>query len=487
MATFYWHDYETFGADPVRDRPSQFAGVRTDDELNEIGDPLLIYCRPTPDYLPHPEACLITGITPQLARERGLDEYAFIGRIVAELSQAGTCGVGYNSIRFDDEVTRHTLYRNFHDPYEREWRNGNSRWDLIDVMRMARALRPDGLVWPDYEDGRPSFRLEDLTRANGISHGTAHDALADTRTTLALARLLRQHQPRLFAYALRARDKAWVKQQLNVVERKPLLHFSSRFSAGHGSAALVVPLALHPVNGNAIIGCNLLLDPEPLERFDSATLRQYLYTRSSELPPDMQRVPLKEIHANKSPMLAPASMLDDASAERLGIDVAQCMRNLERILAVPDLAQKLREIYMPTQPRPPGDPDHALYDGFLAEHDRRLLTRVRAASPQALAQQQFPFEDPRLPELLLRYRARNFPQTLDAADRALWREHCAERLHGSPQRNMHNCDSHRRRVAELRVERAADPAALALLDALDAYREELCAAPGDLSGGSAGE
>jgi exodeoxyribonuclease I len=482
MQTFYWHDYETFGADPVRDRPSQFAGVRTDAELNEIGDPLLIYCRPAADYLPHPEACLITGITPQTARSRGLDEHEFIARIVAELAQPGTCGVGYNSIRFDDEVTRHTLYRNFHDPYEREWRNGNSRWDLIDVMRMARALRPEGLSWPDYEDGRPSFRLEHLTRANGISHGAAHDALSDTRATVALARLLRQHQPKLFAYALKARDKNWVKLQLNVVERKPLLHFSSRFSAEHGSAALVVPLALHPVNANAIIACNLLLDPEPLARFDAATLRQYLYTRSSELPADMQRVPLKEIHANKSPMLAPASMLDEATAERLGIDMALCMSNLERVLAIPDLARKLREIYLPGEQRQPGDPDHALYEGFLGDHDRRLATRVRAASPQELAQQRFPFEDPRLPELLLRYRARNFPQTLDQADRALWREHCAERLHGAPLRNMHNCDSHRQRVAELRVERAEDPAALAMLDALDAWREELCASPGGTPG-----
>ena len=169
-ASFYWHDYETFGTDPARDRPAQFAGLRTDADLNVIGDPLVIYCRPAPDFLPHPRACLVTGITPQEALEKGLPECEFIARIHEELARPCTCGVGYNSLRFDDEFTRYTLYRNFFDPYSREWQNGNSRWDIIDMVRTACALRPDGIEWPLREDGLPSFRLEDLTAANGIGH-----------------------------------------------------------------------------------------------------------------------------------------------------------------------------------------------------------------------------------------------------------------------------------------------------------------------------
>ena len=114
--TLYWHDYETTGATPARDRPSQFAGVRTDEALNVIGEPLVIYCQPPRDILPHPVASLVTGITPQLAESEGLPEREFISRIHAELAQPGTCGVGYNSIRFDDEVTSYTCYSKFIDP-----------------------------------------------------------------------------------------------------------------------------------------------------------------------------------------------------------------------------------------------------------------------------------------------------------------------------------------------------------------------------------
>ncbi|MBY0445058.1 MAG: exodeoxyribonuclease I, partial [Burkholderiales bacterium] len=131
MHTFYWHDYETFGINPRRDRPSQFAGIRTDAELNEIGKPLNIFCKPAPDYLPDPESCLLTGITPQQCLENGVDEFEFAARIEAELATPDTVGLGYNSIRFDDEVTRFMFWRNLIEPYSREWQNDCSRWDLL--------------------------------------------------------------------------------------------------------------------------------------------------------------------------------------------------------------------------------------------------------------------------------------------------------------------------------------------------------------------
>ncbi|MDA0651168.1 MAG: exodeoxyribonuclease I, partial [Proteobacteria bacterium] len=161
--SFYWHDYETSGADPSQDRPWQFAGVRTNAQLEIVGEPLTLYAQPTPDRLPHPAAVRVTGITPQEALAKGVPEAQFIARIHAELAQPRTCGVGYNSIRFDDEVTRFTLWRNFRDAYAREWQNGNSRWDLLDVARAYQALRPAGIEWPVRDDGQTSFRLEDLT------------------------------------------------------------------------------------------------------------------------------------------------------------------------------------------------------------------------------------------------------------------------------------------------------------------------------------
>ena len=219
-ASIFWYDYETTGIDPRRDRPLQVAGIRTDEALNEIEAPLNFYCRPSDDILPHPAACLITGITPQRLEEQGLGEAEFMTRLHAELSRPGTCVAGYNTLRFDDEVTRYSLYRNFFDPSAREWQGGNSRWDLIDLVRTAYALRPEGIQWPLNDEGVVTLKLERLTEANGLEHGQAHDALSDVRATIAMARLLRQRQPKLYDFLYRLRGKHAVLDQVQLL--KPL-------------------------------------------------------------------------------------------------------------------------------------------------------------------------------------------------------------------------------------------------------------------------
>lgn len=431
--TLYWHDYETWGENPAQDRPSQFAGIRTDEQLNIIGEPLMLYCRPAPDSLPKPEACLVTGLTPQQVLAQGVSEREFIAAIVAELGQPGTCGVGYNSIRFDDEVTRYTLYRNFYDPYEREWRNGNSRWDIIDMVRMTRALRPEGIQWPDYDDGRPCFKLEALTTANNLSHESAHDALSDVYATIALARLIKERQPKLYEYAYRLRDKRFAGSLVDIDSHKPLLHISSRFSSESGNAALVLPLLQHPDNNNSVVVFNLASSPDDLLDLDVDELRKRLFVKTDDLPEGAQRLALKEVHLNKSPMLLPPNMLDEQVARRLGIDRAQCEAHWQRLanLTLDErqaLHAKLHQLYHERQFAPRTDPEQMLYRGFFTDSDRRLMTRVRKLSGEELAQKHFDFKDDRLPELLFRYRARNFPESLNAQEQASWLAFCQRRL-----------------------------------------------------------
>lgn len=431
--TLYWHDYETWGEVPAQDRPSQFAGVRTDEDLNIIGEPLMIYCRPSPDGLPKPEACLVTGLLPQVALAKGLPEAEFVAKIIAELGAAGTCGVGYNSIRFDDEVTRYALYRNFYDPYEREWRNGNSRWDLIDVVRMTRALRPEGIEWPNYDDGRPCFKLEQLTAANNLAHEAAHDALSDVYATIGMAKLIKTRQPKLYDYAYRLRDKRFAASMIDIAAYKPLLHISSRFPGEQGNAALVLPLALHPSNKNSVIAYNLSVSPEALLSLSLEELRLRLFSRSADLPEGVERLALKEIHLNKSPMLLPANMLDNSTAERLQIDKSRCEQHWQRLANLSQvesnhLQQMLYALYSEQSFAEKTDPEQMLYSGFFDDQDKKLMAQVRRLSPEELALKSFDFKDQRLPELLFRYRARNFPQSLSEVEQRQWRVFCQRRL-----------------------------------------------------------
>ena len=424
--SIFWYDYETTGINPRCDRPLQVAGIRTDVQLNEIGAPLNLYCQLSDDILPHPAACLITGITPQRLAEQGLPEAEFMTRLHAELAAPGTCTAGYNSLRFDDEVTRYSLYRNFFDPYAREWQGGNSRWDLIDLLRTAYALRPEGIVWPE-EDGRVSLKLERLTHANGIEHGQAHDALSDVRATIALARLLREKQPRLYEFLYQQRSKQKVLEQIQLLQ--PLIHISGRFSAARHYLSVVLPLAWHPKNRNALIVCDLQLEPAVLMDVDAQSLRQRLYTRRDELAADELPVPLKLVHVNRCPVLAPLSVLRDADKQRLQLDMELLQQRAASLRNNRELWQdKLHSIYAEEAFVPSEDPEQQLYDGFFTERDRRLCDQVRRVDPQELARQSWPFDDARLPELLFRYRARNFPETLSADESAHWLNFCRQRL-----------------------------------------------------------
>lgn len=473
MTTLYWHDYETFGADPRRDRPAQFAGVRTDEALNEIGEPLVIYCKPHRDCLPHPEACVLTGITPQLADAQGLREPEFIARIHDQLAQPGTCGTGYNSVRFDDEVTRFTLYRNFYEPYAREWQQGNSRWDIIDLVRMTYALRPEGIAWPLHEDGQPSFRLEDLTAINGLAHESAHDALSDVRATIALARLLRARQPRLYDWLFQLRDKRKAAAQLDLSTHNPVVHTSRMYPAKSGCTTLVMPMILEPGNNNSVLVYDLRHDPDRFLPLDRDELNRLLFTRGDELPDGMQRLPVKSVKINKCPALAPRNTLTLEAAERIGLDLDACQRHWQKLCTEPAFFQRVASAYTHRDFEPANDVDTALYDGFLSNADAVLLAQIRRASPKELATARFDFQDRRLPELLFRYRARNWPETLSAAEMQHWEQLRMQRLMQESRNGDMTIAEFMTQVAQLKEAHADDVRVMRLLDEVEAWGMDL--------------
>jgi exodeoxyribonuclease-1 len=431
--TFLWHDYETFGATPRRDRPAQFAAIRTDAELNEIGEPIMLYCQPANDFLPDPESCLITGILPQHCLEHGVPEHEFARQIEAAFSQPDTIGVGYNTIRFDDEVTRYLFWRNLIDPYAREWQHNCGRWDLLDVVRMVHALRPDGIVWPTRDDGKPSFKLEHLSAANGLVHEAAHDALSDVRATIALARLIRSKQPRLFDFCLELRRKDRVAAEIGLHQapeaRQPFLHVSGMFPVEHGCLALVYPLAQHPTNKNEILVWDCRYDPSELFTLDAETIRTRMFTRTDDLPEGVTRLPIKSVHLNKSPMLvANLKTLQSELATRWDIDLDQGRAHAALAAAGPDLRAVWAQVLQKPASGTPVDVDEDLYGGFVSKEDRRQLESIRMQKPAALTGKRVSFEDERLNELLLRYRARNFPETLSEEEMQTWEAHRAARL-----------------------------------------------------------
>lgn len=427
--TFYWHDYETWGANPQLDRPAQFAGLRTTADLEPVGRPMSIYAQPTPDFLPHPRAVLVTGITPQQALNQGMHEAAFAAKIYAEFSQPNTTIVGYNSVNFDDEVTRHLLYRNFYDPYGYSWQEQSSRWDLIDLVRACYALRPDGIQWPQKDDGRVSMRLEDLTRANNISHGNAHDALSDVRATIGLAQLLKKAQPKLFDYAFKIRHKREIQQLIALHNFTPLAHVSSWYGAENGYLSQIVPLAYHPQQPNQLLYWDLRCDPRAFVGVSMEQMTTRRFTKRQQLQ-GLEPFGGQALGINRCPFLAPSNVLTDPVCERWQLDLERFEQHRQQLINNPELRQCIIDVL--SQEREfatVDDPDLMLYSGpFFSPQDRASMDIIRATNPEQLAGITLKFSDQRIPEMLFRYRARNFPATLTAQELERWRLFCQQRL-----------------------------------------------------------
>jgi exodeoxyribonuclease-1 len=480
MHTLLAFDFETTGADPVRDRPLQFACVRTGLDLDIVGQPTTLHCRPTPDHLPDPAACLLHGITPRFCQEVGLPELRFVDAVHRELATPGTISFGYNSIGFDDEVVRFMLWRNLMDPYAREWKDGCGRWDLLPLVRATHALRPETLEWPRGEHGEVSFKLAHMSAANGLLHESAHDALSDVYATLALARRLRERQPRLYAHCFSMLDKNLALREMDVASHTPFLHVG-RDAARAAGVRIMLPLAQHPLNRNEVIAWDLSKDPRQLLDIDAETMRRRLWPHSGDRPDDVEPMPLAGIAANQSPaVFRNLNVLSRERAAALDVDVAAALANVPVMLGVLgtlDLSRLLQAAF--ERPGPECDPEQALYAGFVGSADRRMLDSLRTMDPGNLAAVEPGFGDPRLDPLLLRYKARHYPQALSRRDRDKWEEYRFQKLIAG------DCGSRtvaavRASVADCRRQLAAagepvDPAAHEILDEVLAYTNGLAA------------
>lgn len=418
--TFFFYDLETSGLSPRDDRIMQFAGQRTDMSLQPIGEPINVLVALNDDTLPSPDALMVTGITPQQTVAEGYTEAEFAEILMRDVFTPDTITVGFNNIRFDDEFIRHLFWRNFYDPYEWAWRDGRSRWDLLDAVRMTRALRPEGIVWPVL-DGKPSNRLEELAKANGVLHTKAHDALSDVEALIALAALLQEKQPKLFSYLLEMRDKNAVKKLVNLDDKQPFVYVSGRFDAAYEKATIAFPLTTG--RNSSVVVYDLRYDPTPFLEESPQTLADRLFAPYEQRQKDdFLAVPVKELQYNRSPAVAPLGVLNQPEMwQRIGLDVETITKHRDTLLRHPSFAENIRSAF---ESRPEfakhSDPEGQLYDSFLPDRDTLAVASVRQKTADQLADFQPDFIDERLSPLLLHYKARSFPRSLSEEEMTVW-------------------------------------------------------------------
>lgn len=438
--TFFFYDLETSGLSAREDRIMQFAGIRTDMNFQQLGQPVNILVKMTDDTLPSPGAIMVTKITPQSTLSDGLTEAEFARFVTEEIFIPGTCAIGYNSVRFDDEFMRHLFWRTFYDPYEWQWKDGRSRWDLLDVVRLTRALRPEGINWPINEKGAATNRLELITKLNGISHEHAHDALSDVEALISVTKLIHDKQPQLYDYLFKMRGKKAVQSLVNLERPAPFVYASGRYSAEHDKTTVAYPIA-PAKNGNVLVFDlrynieELLISEEGgVQSGDPAHAAKAADVGSPSARQDPRSITffpvVKTLCYNKCPAVAPIGVLEKEDGwSKIGLSQEQIEKNLAALLKHPEFIEKMRTLDEEKPEFPPAiDAESALYDGFLNDPDRIQCELVRNTDASRLADFQPPFIDERLPELFLHYKAKNFPNSLSEEEVAEWEKYRQTRL-----------------------------------------------------------
>jgi exodeoxyribonuclease I len=427
--TFFFYDLETSGLSARDDRIMQFAGQRTDMELRPVGEPYNILVKLNDDTLPDPQALMVTGITPQQTVSDGYTEAEFAKLLNDEIFTPDTIATGFNNVRFDDEFIRHLFWRNFYDPYAWAWKDGRSRWDLLDVTRMTRALRPENIEWPFTSDGKAVNKLELITKINGIDHVKAHDALSDVEALIAVTRLIKEKQPQLFQYLLKIRDKNEVKKLINLEDKQPFVYVSGRYDSEYHKATVAFPLTSGR-NGNIIV-YDLRHDPAPFVDMSLVDLEKRLYaTWEERQAPDFMMIPVKELQYNRAPAVAPLGVLAQADGwKRVSLDEATLTQHRNTLLKHPSFAENIRTVFEKRPEfKPSPDPEAQLYDGFVPDVDTLRIEKIRQADENALADLHPEFRDERLNGLLLHYKARNFPRSLAEDEMNTWEQWRAARI-----------------------------------------------------------
>lgn len=469
--TLFFYDLETSGFNPRRDRIMQFAGQRTDMDLKPIGEPLNVLITLSEDVLPSPDAILVTGITPQKTKTDGITEADFLKIFHDEIATPGTIFVGYNTVRFDDEFMRFLQYRNFYDAYEWQWKDNRGRWDLLDVVRMTRALRPDGIKWPMSPEGKPSNRLELLTSINKLEHSNAHDALSDVLATIDLAKLIKSKQPQLFEFLLSVRHKRDVADLVNCGQ--PFVYTSGKYPGEFDHTSVAIKIADNPKKQGALV-YDLRVDPAPFIKMDPAQLADaWKYKKDSDEP----RLPVKTLQYNRCPVIAPMGVLDEKSQKRLKLDLKTIKKNISALSdskefvrnilkAVEILDKQQQETLLANE----NQVDAQLYDGFIPESDKTRMFKVRSLSAEDLSEFDDSFSDNRLQALLPLYKARNYPKSLSDSERTAWEDFKKNKLFGGSEPSI---KAYFERIQELTEQPGLSKEKQFLLEELRLYGESI--------------
>ncbi|CAL4324385.1 exodeoxyribonuclease I [Buchnera aphidicola] len=413
--SFLFYDYETFGLHPALDKPAQFACIRTDSDFNVIQKPIVLYCYPPNDYLPNIQSVLTTHISPIHAYKIGMNEFFFSKKIFDIFNVCNTCIVGYNNIQFDDEVTRNIFYRNLLDSYSWCWKQNNSRWDVIKIILACYVLSPNNFEWPKNDFGNISFKLQDLTNVNNITHTNKHDALSDVYATVYLIKLIKKKKPELLNFLFKYRVKNNIKNLIDIQNRIPIIYISNIFGRLRNYTSCIIPIFWNMQNSNMLVFFDLYYNIEDLIEY-----MKHIANNNIDIY-QLRKVGINFLYINRCPVLIPINFFSIKKLSCLGINsnivlkkICLLYKNILLIEKINIFFTNFKYNYNNT------NVDLGIYNNFFSQKDHYLMKVIHNTEINKLNKKKFFFYDNRLKELFFRLRARNFPEILNIFEKKKW-------------------------------------------------------------------
>lgn len=399
--SFIFYDTETTGTHTAFDQILQFAAIYTDEELNEI-ERFEIRCRLLPNIVPSPGAMRVTRLkVSQLTDTTLPSHYEMMCSIRQKLLEwSPSTFLGYNTIKFDENLLRQAFYQTLHPLYLTNTL-GNSRTDIMRIAQAASVYAPGALVIPNNADGKPNYKLDRLAPANGFEHEDAHEALSDVEATLHIAKLILKRSPDVWSAFMRFSTKAAVADYASNEQAFCL----TEFYYGDAYSWLVAPLGASAMNSSEFYVYNLGVDPNSL----SSLKNTELIARLNTLPK-----PVRTIRTNAAPMIF---SLDDAPHSASGKSLSQ--EELDRRVSIleADLALKKRliTVFEQTKQEWPASPhvEEQIYNGFYQRDDEELREAFHTVDWTKRKELVERFEDQRLKKLGSQLIYAEQPEVLD--------------------------------------------------------------------------
>ena len=381
---YVFYDTETTGIETAFDQILQFAAIKTDDEFVEL-DRFDIRCRLLPHVVPSPGALRVTKVTPAMLTDPSLpSHFEAISQIRAKLLDwSPATFIGYNSIAFDEDLLRQAFFQNLHPAYLTNT-GGNSRADIMRVSHAVHTYSPNSISVPMNDNGKQTFRLDQLAPANGYSHDQAHEAMADVEATIHMARLARDRAPEIWQAMERSVTKNAVKQHVTGERMLSL----TEYHFGRAYSWLVTYCGENPEYEGQLAVFDLYQDPDEFRHLSVERMVSVLNTNPKVI---------RSLRANAQPILMPADAAPEGT-KALQISPEERQHRVDFIREDTEfqarVGQALALRFADQEPSP--HVEKRIYDGFPGREDQSLMEqfhRVDWAERAAIAER---IEDPRI-------------------------------------------------------------------------------------------